>query len=286
MKVLSGTAAWSDQSGLYPQGLPKHEQLPYYAQRLPLVEVNATFHSIQPLRNFAKWAAETPDDFVMNVKAYKVITGQGKDPLGRDRETLLRLMSASVQPLRDAGKFGCWLFQFPPWFRPGEKSSALWAEIRRELSEDRVAVEVRHASWFDGRRREETLGLLSGLGFVQVVVDEPRADITGLTPTVAAVTNPDLAYFRFMGRDDLGRLQGEDAKARHVARENYVYTQADWEELAAVVDSLAGSASAAHVIWHNNGASANAVQSALWTVRRFGAVPAEANPVQQPLFDR
>ena len=285
MKVLSGMAAWSDQTGLYPDDLPKREQLRYYSLRLPLVEVNSTFHAIQPPRNFAKWAEETPEEFVMNVKAYKALTGQGKDAKGRDEIALFRAMSGSVRPLREAGKFGCWVFQFPPWFRPGPRSESRLISIREELAGDLVAVEVRHASWFEAGRRSETIDLLRRLGFVNVIVDEPSAELTGLTPTVAEVTNPALAYFRLMGRDDLGRLEGEEARKRHLARENYRYTQADWEELSAVVDSVAGAARVAHVIWHNNGASANAVESAIWTARRFGSLPASRSEDQPSLFD-
>jgi uncharacterized protein YecE (DUF72 family) len=259
VNVLSGTAAWSDQPGLYPPGLAKRDQLGVYAGHLPLVEVNSTFHALQPVRNFEKWTDDTPDGFVMNVKAYKAITGQGKDPQGRSVEELLRMQSYSVTPLRAAGKFGAWLFQFPPWFRPGKRADALFDTARHELDDD--------------------------LAFINVIVDEPHPELTGLLPTVPVVTNPALAYFRFMGRDALGALIGKETRERHRAREDYFYTEEDWDELGDLVDTISSAAEVAHVIWHNNGASANAVASARHLNHRFNtSLPTPTTP-HQPALD-
>jgi uncharacterized protein YecE (DUF72 family) len=285
MNVLSGTAAWSDQPGLYPPGLAKRDQLGVYAGHLPLVEVNSTFHALQPVRNFEKWTDDTPDGFVMNVKVYKAITGQGKDPQGRSVEELLRMQRHSINPLRAAGKFGAWLFQFPPWFRPGKCADALFDTARHELADDLIAIEVRHPSWFDPGHRDETLSRWRDLAFINVIVDEPRPELTGLLPTVPEVTNPALAYFRFMGRDALGPLTGNDTSTRHRAREDYFYTEEDWDELGDLVDTIPATAEVAHVIWHNNGASANAVASARHLNHRFNtSLPTPTTP-HQPALD-
>ena len=285
MNVLSGTAAWSDQPGLYPAGLAKRDQLGVYAGRLPLVEVNSTFHALQPVRNFAKWTGDTPDGFVMNVKVYKAVTGQGKDPRGRSVEELLRLQRHSVNPLRAAGKFGAWLFQFPPWFRPGKRADALFDSARRELAGDLIAIEVRHPSWFDPGHRDHTLRRWRDLHFINVIVDEPHPELTGLLPTIPEVTNPALAYFRFMGRDRLGPLSDNETGTRHRAREEYFYTEADWDELSDLVDSISDAAEVAHVIWHNNGASANAVASARHLNHRFNTPVPTATTPHQPALD-
>ncbi len=285
MKVLSGTAAWSDQPGLYPPGLAKRDQLRVYAGHLPLVEVNSSFHSLQPVRNFEKWIDDTPDGFLMNVKIYKAITGQGKDPRGRPVEELLRMQNYAITPLRAAGKFGAWLFQFPPWFRPGKRADVLFDTVRHELAGDLIAIEVRHPCWFDSDHCDQTLSRWRDLDFINVIVDEPRADVTGLLPTVPVVTNTALAYFRFMGRDRLGPLTGKETRERHRAREDYFYTEEDWEDLGNLVDSISDAAEVAHVIWHNNGASANAVNSAHHLNHRFNtSLPIRTTP-HQPALD-
>ena len=285
MNVLSGTAAWSDQPGLYPPGLAKRDQLGVYAAHLPLVEVNSTFHSLQPVRNFEKWTDDTPDGFLMNVKVHKAVTGQGKDPQGRAVEELLRMQRYSINPLRAAGKFGAWLFQFPPWFRPGRRADALFDIARHELAGDLVAIEVRHPSWFAPDRCDETLSRWRELDFINVIVDEPRPEITGLLPTVPVVTNPALAYFRFMGRDQLGPLSGKEARLRHRAREDYFYTKEDWSDLGDLVDSISDAAEVAHVIWHNNGTSANAVASARHLNHRFNTPSPISTFPHQPALD-
>jgi len=236
------------------------------------------------VRNFEKWTDDTPDDFVMNVKVYKAVTGQGQDPNGRSVEDLLRRQRHSVNPLRAAGKFGAWLLQFPPWFGPGERADELFEVARRELEDDPVAIEVRHPGWFDAERREATLDRWRDLGFSNVIIDEPRAGVTGLVPTVPVVTNPALAYFRFMGRDQLGRLAGKENRLRHRAREDYFYTEEDWGELGDLVESIAAETEKAHVIWHNNGAAANAVDSARHINERFGVpLPDSEAPRQAKL---
>ena len=221
----------------------------------------------------------------MNVKVYKAITGQGKDPRGRSVEELLRMQRYSVNPLHAAGKFGAWLFQFPPWFRPGQRADTLFDTARRELADDLIAIEVRHPAWFAPGRRDETLRRWRDLGFINVIVDEPRAEVTGLVPTVPVVTNPALAYFRLMGRDQLGPLTGKESHARHRAREDYFYTEDDWRELGDLVDSVSDAAEVAHVIWHNKGASANAVASARHLNHRFHTPLSTPSTPHQPALD-
>src|SRR3712207_4777510 len=113
-KIRVGTAAWSDHQDFYPKGLKSSDRISYYAQRFPVVEVNASYYHIMPARNYESWVAKTPDDFRFNVKAFGELTGHVRD-IYPERETF-DAFRASYAPLREAGKLGAVLFQFPPWF--------------------------------------------------------------------------------------------------------------------------------------------------------------------------
>lgn len=57
------------QETFYPPKLAKTKQLEYASRQLGAIEINATFYRTQSASTFAKWADETPDDFVFSLKA-------------------------------------------------------------------------------------------------------------------------------------------------------------------------------------------------------------------------
>ncbi|HBG30351.1 MAG TPA: DUF72 domain-containing protein, partial [Gammaproteobacteria bacterium] len=58
----------------YPQGLPQRAELAYVASRLPSLEINGSFYSLQRPSRYAQWYAQTPPNFVFAVKASRYIT--------------------------------------------------------------------------------------------------------------------------------------------------------------------------------------------------------------------
>jgi uncharacterized protein YecE (DUF72 family) len=77
VRIRVGTASWTDPGFVadwYPPGLPAAQRLPWYAQHFDLVEVNSTFYAVPPTAWTAKWADQTPDDFVFDVKLHRVLS--------------------------------------------------------------------------------------------------------------------------------------------------------------------------------------------------------------------
>src|SRR5215210_3790950 len=160
--IRVGTCAWGDHEDFYPEGVKPADRITYYARRYPVVEVNASYYHLLPQRNYAGWAAETPEDFVFNVKAYGQLTQHRRDePPTKDA---FRAFRDSYVPLVDAGKLRAVLFQFPPWFTDEPKNRAYLLRVADEMEGDQVVVEFRHTSWLQPDRTPETLGLLSELG--------------------------------------------------------------------------------------------------------------------------
>ncbi len=80
--VRLGTASWTDPTMtagtvFYPQGADSaEERLQYYASQFPLVEVDSTYYALPFPRMAELWRDRTPPDFVFDVKAHALMTGQ------------------------------------------------------------------------------------------------------------------------------------------------------------------------------------------------------------------
>jgi uncharacterized protein YecE (DUF72 family) len=144
-QVRVGTASWTDRtlldSGWYPPEADTPEtRLRFYARQFPLVEVDATYYALPAEQTAAAWAARTPSGFTFDVKAFSLFTQHptrvaalpadlrpAADKTAKDRIYLKDVdpavadqawdrFLAALEPLRQAGKLGAILLQFPPWF--------------------------------------------------------------------------------------------------------------------------------------------------------------------------
>ena len=81
MKILVGTASWTDKSLIdsgkfYPKDATSaEERLRYYASEFPMVEVDSSYYAIPAPQTAQLWAERTPRDFTFNVKAFRALTG-------------------------------------------------------------------------------------------------------------------------------------------------------------------------------------------------------------------
>ena len=137
----------------------------------------------------------TPEDFVFNIKAFRLLTTHQTQPkvlpkhvresLEVDKKTVYykdipnELLDAVwsefravLRPLKESGKLGVVLFQFPPWFLPHKESLAHIDDCLEQMEGFRLAVEFRHPMWFE-KGRERTLEFERKRGIVNVIVDEP-----------------------------------------------------------------------------------------------------------------
>jgi hypothetical protein len=83
--VRTGTASWTDptmtaKGVFYPDDARTAEdRLRYYATLFPVVEVDATYYALPREQQAQLWAERTPDDFVFDIKAHALMTGQPSD---------------------------------------------------------------------------------------------------------------------------------------------------------------------------------------------------------------
>ncbi|HEX7464801.1 MAG TPA: DUF72 domain-containing protein [Actinomycetota bacterium] len=172
MAILVGTSGWQYEDwrgSFYPQDLPKGAWLAHLAKRLPTVEVNSSFYRLPPSGVFRSWREQTPDGFVVAVKASRYITHVRRLRECRDP---LALLWSRVQEL--GPRLGPVLFQLPPRFpaAPGRLRDFL-AVLPPRM---RAAFEFRDPSWVN----EEVLALLDEAGAAFVLADRPGARVPDL----------------------------------------------------------------------------------------------------------
>lgn len=279
MPILIGTASWTDrsliESGMFypPEAKTPEQRLKFYAGRFPMVEVDSSYYALPSVKNAARWAERTPPGFVFDVKSFRLFTGHQTPPsalpadiraaLGplekpnvyyRDvpedlRAELWARFRSAIQPLREAGKLGVALFQFPPWFVRSPESYAHIRHCAEAMAGHRVAVEFRHRSWLEGAHAAESLEFLRSLGLAQVVVDEPQG-FANSVPARWEATSEDIAVVRLHGRNAATwNIKGAASSAE---RFNYLYSLAELEELAEPIRALSDAATDVHVVFNNN----------------------------------
>ena len=150
MPVLVGTSGWQYDSWrgpFYPPELPKRLWLEHHAARWQTVEVNNAFYRLPRREVFEAWAARTPADEVVTVKASRFLSHVKR--LREPEEPVARLMDR-VGGL--GGKVGALLLQLPPDLRV--EVERLDACLACFPAGTHVAVEPRHASWWVPEVRE------------------------------------------------------------------------------------------------------------------------------------
>lgn len=275
MSILVGTSSWTDKSlidsgNFYPPEAKTPEaRLRFYASQFPIVEVDSSYYAIPSEKTAQLWVDRTPDDFVFNIKAFRLLTTHQTQPkvlpkhvresLPIDKKTVYYKdlpnelidavwseFRAVLRPLDEAGKLGAVLFQFPPWFLPHKESLAHIDACLERLQGFRLAVEFRHPLWF-GDGRERTLEFERRRGLVNVIVDEPQGLKTSV-PAVWEVTCPELAMVRLHGRNH-GTWERKGLKAAS-ERFDYWYDERELKALAPSIKAL--KAKDVHVLFNNN----------------------------------
>lgn len=277
--VRVGTASWTDPTMtapgvFYPAAADTaEERLAYYAAQFPVVEVDATYYALPSRRVGELWLERTPPDFTFDIKAHALMTGQPSEPKRLPKEVREELpvelaakpriyardLPRSVQdaiwaqfidgiaPLYSAGKLGAVLFQYPRWVFPSNEAREAIVEARERLRDMPLAVEFRHASWFNEKNLERTVAFLEKHAIPCVMVDAPQGMRSSLPPMVA-VTSSRLAVVRFHGRRT---ATWERAGIPVVERFRYLYSTDELAEWVPRIESVTRQVAELHVLMNN-----------------------------------
>jgi uncharacterized protein YecE (DUF72 family) len=192
----------------YPPEIPNADMLVFYAEHFNAVEINATYYNIPGNQTFQRMAKKTPDDFQFIVKTHQETTHRR-----RENKAALDKLSASVEPLIEAGKFSGYLAQFPYSFKNNEENRRYLIQTKNLIGKNPLFVEFRNDGWIN--RQIPDFFRQNDIGYVNV--DQPA--LSGLLPRQDIATS-DTGYIRFHGRNEKDWWQGKGS-----ARYDYEYTE-------------------------------------------------------------
>jgi uncharacterized protein YecE (DUF72 family) len=163
-----GCAVWAykDWVGrLFPASSKSRELLSLYSRRLTTVEGNTTFYATPKPEVVRRWASETPEHFQFCFKIPREISHSGH--LARkigETHDFVRLMSGV------GSRLGPFFLQLPPGFAVNQADDlARW--LAAWPQEQRIAVEVRHDTWYEPSAEQELMNLLEQHGAGRVLMD-------------------------------------------------------------------------------------------------------------------
>ena len=232
-------AHWRER--FYPRGCPPSRWLRYYAERFDTVEVNATFYRLPTRKAVAGWVEQSPDGFLLTVKASRYLTHIKR--LTDMRDGMARFYER-IEPLVESPKLGPVLWQLPENFR---RDDARLAGALGALPPGRHCFEFRHASWF----HEDVYALLREHGVALVIGDTPKR------PFQAHELTADWTFIRFH--------HGSRGRSGN-------YSERELAEWARRIDGWRGEADV--YAYFNNDWNAYAIKNAL-TLRKLllGSAP-------------
>jgi len=148
-QIRVGIGGWTFEPWrgvFYPKGLPHARELQYASEHLTAIEINGTFYRTQTAATFAKWAKETPDNFVFSVKGPRFATN--RRVLAEAGDSVKRFYDSGVLELGD--RLGPVLWQFAPTKKFDAADFGKFLELLPRKLDGRAlrhVVEVRHDSF-------------------------------------------------------------------------------------------------------------------------------------------
>ena len=242
-RIRVGPAGWSyqDWAGqVYPKPQPRgFDPLSYLAQYFDAIEINSTFYRIPDAKMTQRWVARVANhpDFRFTAKLWQGFTHEGK-ATAQDAAAFRQAMA----PLREAGRLGAVLMQFPYRFHHTAENRASVQRLADAFRDYPLVLEIRHRSW----DRAEVFAWLQerGLGFCNI--DQPQVSYgIGLTHVV---TSP-VGYLRLHGRNT-AMWFAEEASA--AARYDYRYPAEELQEVVDAVEVISRQARDTYLITNNH----------------------------------
>lgn len=182
----------------YPEDMPARNYLRYYSRVFNAVEIDSTFYGIPKETTVRRWASTAPDGFKFCLKTPRSIS---HDSGLLDVESDMQVFLERVSILGDT--LGVILLQLPPSFR-NDKIDTLEYFLKFIPDNIRLAVEIRHPTWFEipvGEREPMLAKTLREFGVCWAATEFP-----GLPELIYPTT--DWIYIRWIGHH--GRYKMHD----------------------------------------------------------------------------
>src|SRR5688500_1338767 len=151
-KIYIGISGWRYapwRGVFYPADLAQHRELSFASRRLPTIEINGSFYSLQRPESYAAWYEATPPGFVFSTKGNRYITHILR--LRDIEKPLANVFASGVFNLRE--KLGPFLWQFPPSFRYNPELVEHFLSMLPQDSEQALRLARKREPRMQGRSR-------------------------------------------------------------------------------------------------------------------------------------
>jgi len=244
-RLRIGPAGWSypDWSGfVYPSRRSRNfHEATFLAQFFDTIEINTSFY--QPIRpdHATAWierVAANPS-FLFTAKLWQRFTHEPSATVEDERN-----VRAGFDVLRQAGKLGAVLLQFPFSFHKSPETSAHLSALLKRFADYPLVVELRHSSW----QTQATFDLLRehNAGFCNI--DQP---IIGRSFAPSAQTTSPVGYIRLHGRR-YDTWFSDDAAVPAHERYNYLYSAVELAPWAARIRKVTEHSRDTFVVTNNH----------------------------------
>jgi uncharacterized protein YecE (DUF72 family) len=240
-----GPAGWSypDWNGtVYPRKKPKgfHEAT-FLAELFDTIEINTTFYNPVKAEYAKQWIERVAanKNFIFTAKLWQRFTHE----MVATKEDE-RLVREGFELLREAGKLGAVLLQFPFSFHRNAETTDYLVKLLKRFADFPLVVEVRHASW----NVPEVFALLGehNAGFCNI--DQP---VIGRSLKATEETTSPVGYVRLHGRRyDTWFSDDEDVPSHE--RYNYLYSTEELKPWAKRIERIEERARDVFVITNNH----------------------------------
>lgn len=175
MNFAIGCAVWGHKSWvgeLYPKGSKAAEFLQLYAQRFRIVEGNTTFYAVPNQDTIAQWVSQMSPGFKFCPKLPRQITHNGL------LEPSISKALKFVEQMQGLGEHQGPIFaQLPPNYQPSLLDDLAAFLEALSSTQTSLALEVRHADWFQEPHASYLNSLLQQLNIGRVILDTRPAYI-------------------------------------------------------------------------------------------------------------
>lgn len=248
-----------------------------YARNCDLIELDTTFYAIPSKRQVEKWQQQVPPSFLFSIKAYAAMTlHQPYTRFFKSKEEMFQQFKENIMPLKKTNQLATVLFQFSPMFDFSIEHAWYLRFIRHALDDWPVAIELRHASWYERDHIKKSLQLFKDLKFRLVAVDEPQVSCHTV-PFFIYPTSVDL-YVRFHGRNKSGWLSN-----KRELRTYYDYSKEELQEIARKLKENKHQFEHIYCIFNNNSGH-HAAKNLDELKEMMQVTPQKRHPKQLELF--
>ena len=257
IRIGTSGYAFRDWVGtFYPPGTQERHMLQLYAEHFSVTELNYTWYQLPRADAVQRMLSKVPEGFDFTAKLTRTMTHEVDPTRWHDEVALYR---AGVAPLIQARRLLAILVQLSPSFDRSRENRLHLAHLLDELEGLPLAVEFRHRSWVDDRVFQE----LEARHTTLVTVDAP--DLTDLFPYLDVVTNPDLFYVRFHGRNLPGWRSGNMSK-----QFDYDYTGEELKVWSGKIIPKMATRARTGLVFFNNHVRGQAPQNARMLSQQLG----------------